>query len=396
MTRRGFAGLLAGTAASGLSQGPRYDIVIRGGEVRDPRRGFKARADVAILDGKIAAIEEQIAPETARDAVDARGLYVVPGLIDLHTHCYWGATDLGVEPDREGARSGVTTWVDAGSFGYDTFHGFRRFIVERSQARVYAYVYLYPNSRNPDIDVVPYVRGVMKRTGETAAANRDVLLGVKVQVGRNMQGRYSAEFLKIARELCDAFRIPMMAHISFAPPETPEVMALMKPGDVVTHCYNTHTLGLVDEAGKLKAGVKEAQARGVVFDIGHGGGSFNFAAARRCLDAGLVCDTISTDVFRTNLNGPVYDLPTTMSKMLYLGMSFDDVLLRSTWNPAKVVGRVEGLGTLRLGGPADVALLAVEDGDFELVDAQLNRVRVKQRIASRLAIARGRRLLAPV
>lgn len=396
-TRRSF--LAAATGVAALAQTPRraaYDIVVRGGDVRDPQRGFKARADVAILDGKIAAIEERIEPEQAREVVDARGLYVVPGLVDLHTHCYWGGTALGIRADPVAARSGVTTWVDAGSFGYDTFDGFRTFIVERSQARIFAYVYLYPSSRNPDVDPVKYVRSGLKRTGETVASNRDILLGVKVQIGSNMNGKYSLEFLKAARELCDNFKIPLMVHISFAPPETPEVMDLMKPGDVITHCYNGHTLGIVDAQGKIRPGVQEARARGVVFDIGHGLGSFNFAAAKRCLDAGFVADTISTDIYNLNINGPVYDMPTTMSKLLYLGMSLDDVLLRSTWNPAKVVGRVEGLGTIAVGSPADVALVAVEDGDFELVDSQRNRVRAKQRIASRLTIVRGKRLLMPV
>lgn len=396
MTRRSWLAVAGGAVAWAQGAPRRYDIVIRGGEVRDPRRGFKARADVGILDGKIAAIEELIAPESGRDAIDARGLYVVPGLVDLHTHCYWGGTALGIDADAIGARSGVTTWVDAGSFGYDTFPGFRRFIVDRAQARIFGYVYLYPNNRNPDTDPVKYAQGVMKRTGETVAANRDVLIGVKLQVGSNMNGRYSLDFLKVARELCDTFKIPLMVHISFAPPETPQVMELMRAGDVVTHSYNGHTLGLVDADGKLKPGVKEARARGVHFDIGHGLGSFNFAAARKCLDAGFVADSISTDIYNLNTNGPVYDMPTTMSKLLYLGMSFDDVLLRSTSNPAKVVGRVDGLGTLRVGGPADVALLAIEDGEFELVDSQRNRVKAKQRIVSRAAIVRGRRFVAPL
>ncbi len=399
MLRREFLLAAGGTAAAALSSGQvqrRYDLLIHNGEVRDPARGFRAKADVAILDGKIAAIEERIPAERALDVIDARGLYVTPGLVDLHTHCYWGGTGLGVEPDLAGARSGVTTWVDAGSFGYDTFPGFRRFIVERSQARVFGYVYLYPNSRNPDIDPVQYVRSMMRRTGEAAVANRDILLGVKFQVGSNMNGRYSLEFLKIARELCDTYKLPLMAHISFAPPQTEEVLALMRSGDVVTHCYNGHTLGLVDPQGKLKPGVAEARARGVLFDVGHGLGSFNFKAARQCLDAGFVADSISTDIYDLNIRGPVYDLPTTMSKLLYLGMSFDDVLLRTTANPAKVVGRVDGLGRLHAGGPADVALLALEDGEFQLVDSQRNAVTAKQRIVSRLAICRGRRFLAPL
>jgi dihydroorotase len=371
-----------------------YDILIKNGEVRDPSRSFKARADVAILDGKIAAIDAGIPSERGRDVIDARGLYVTPGLVDLHTHIFRGA--LGIDADPVAARSGVTTWVDAGSFGYDDAAGYRRYVADRLQARTFAFVYLYPMTRNPDLDPVKYVRSMMDRTGETIVKNSDILLGIKVQIGANMNGKYSYEFLKIARELCDKYKLKLMTHISSAPPETPQVMELMRPGDVITHSYTGHTLGLVDENGKLKPGVAEARKRGVLFDLGHGSGSFNFAAARKCLDAGFVIDSISTDIYNNNINGPVYDMPTTMSKLMYLGMSFDDILLRTTANPAKVVGRVEGLGTLRVGGPADVALLALEDGEFRLVDSQRNAVTVKQRIASRLSICRGKRIIEPV
>jgi dihydroorotase len=391
ITRRVFVSAAATAIASAQRTGRQYDLLIKNGDVKDPARGFSQRADVAILDGKIAAIETQIEADRARDVIDAKGLYVTPGLIDIHTHCYFGGTAIGVEADKIGARSGVTTWVDAGSFGYDTFHGFRRFIVEPSQARIFAYIYLYPNSRNPDVEPVKYVRSMMKQTGETAANNRDVVVGIKLQVGSNMNGRYSLDFLKVARELCDAYKLPLMAHISFAPPETEQVMDLMRAGDIVTHAYNGHTLGILDAQGKIRPKVKEARERGVIFDIGHGLGSFNFPAARKCLDAGFVADTISTDIYTLNVNGPVFDMPTTMSKMLHLGMSFDDVLLRTTANPAKVVGRLEGMGTLRPGAPADIAMLAIEDGDFRLIDSQKNVVTAKKRIVNRGTVCRGRR-----
>ena len=213
--------------------------------------------------------------------VDAKGLYVTPGLVDLHTHCYGGATTTGIFADPIAARSGVTTWVDAGSFGVQQVEGFRKFIVEPAKVRIFGFVYLYPDTRNPDIEPVKYVRSFMKRTGETVNANRDMLLGVKLQVGSNMNGRYSYEFLKIARELCDTYRIPLMAHISFAPPETDQVMELMKPGDIVTHCYNRHTLGIIDESGKVRQECSRSTRRGVLFDVGHGLGSFNFEAAQR-------------------------------------------------------------------------------------------------------------------
>ncbi len=402
MNRRAFVRAL-GTGSAGFiatlsyaQQLQRYDILIKNGEIRDPGRGLRSRSDVAILNGSIAAIEENIAADRALDVIDASGLYVTPGLIDMHTHCFWGGSGIGIEADPVAARSGATTWVDAGSFGYDLVEGFRRFVVLRSQSRIFGYIYLYPSSRNPDEDPVKYVRGVMRRTGEAAQENRDIILGIKVQVGSNMNGKYSLPFLQIARELCDQFQLPLMTHISFAPPGTQEVMDLMRPGDVVTHCYNGHTLGIVDPDGNIKPGVREARARGVLFDLGHGLGSFNFAAARKAMQAGFLPDTISTDIYSLNLNGPVYDLPTTMSKLLHLGMSFDEVLQRTTSNPAKVVNRIQGLGSIEVGAPADLALLAIEEGDFQLVDSQKNAVNAKRRIVSRLTLCRGKRLLAPI
>lgn len=390
-------GWAAARAASGQNRERLYDILIRYGEVRDPASGYKAKADVAIQDGKIAAIDTSLPPEKAREVVDARGLYVVPGLIDLHTHIFYGGGSVpGIEADPVAARSGVSTWVDAGSFAYDNAAGFRRYIVDRSQVRVFGFVYLYPATRNPEIDAIKYVRSAMRQTAEAVLNNRDILLGVKVQIGSNMNGRHSAEFLKIARELCDANKLKLMVHVSDAPPEAPQIMEMMRPGDIITHSYTGHGTSIADSNGKLKPGVAEARARGVIFDLGHGLGSFNFAEAKKCLDAGFPVDTISSDIYQPNLNGPVYDLPTTMSKLLYLGMSFDEVLLRSTANPAKVIGRVEGLGTLRVGAPADVALLTVEDGEYRLVDSQRNAVTAKQRIASRLTICRGKKVLAPL
>jgi dihydroorotase len=368
--------------------------LIRNGTAVDPSRNFRQKADVAIADSRIAAVAESIPAENSRDVIDATGLFVTPGLIDLHTHCYHSATELGIEADPVAARSGVTTWIDAGTFAYDQVPGFRRFIVEPSHARIYGFVYLYPSSRNPDIDPVEHARRAMRGTARAIEENSDILLGVKFQVGANMNGKYSYDLLKVARQLCDQHNLRLMAHISFAPPETEQVMELMRAGDIVTHAYNGHTLGITDAGGKLKPGVVEARKRGVIFDIGHGLGSFNFAASRRAMDAGFLPDTISTDIYNLNLNGPVYDMPTTMSKFLHLGMSFDEILVRTTINAAKAVRLPAGAGTLVPGAPADVALLAVEDGAFQLIDSQRNAVTAKQRIVCRLAICRGRRMRA--
>jgi dihydroorotase len=391
MTRRDWLTAAAGAAVVPALGQQRYDLLVQGGEVWDPSRGFRQRASVAIAEGKIAAIEPSIDASRAREVVDAKGLMVVPGLVDLHTHVHV-PTGWAIEADPLAAKSGVTTWVDAGTFAGPEMPGFRRFTVNPSQVRIYGYVYLYPMNRNPDMDPIKLVRSAMRQTGEAAAQNKDIILGVKFQVGSNMNGKWSLEFLKIARELCDKYQLPLMVHISFAPPDTDQVMELLRKGDVVTHCYNGHTLGILDANGKVRTSVREARARGVFFDVGHGAGSFNFPAARKALDDGFLADTISTDVYAVNINGPVFDMPTTMSKLLHLGLSLEEVLIRSTINPAKVVNRLPGMGTLTVGGPADIALLTVEEGSHKLIDSQRNAVSVSQRIVSKTTICKGRRL----
>ena len=398
LKRRSFLQVLGAAALASPMAAQRrrrfHDVLVRGGELIDPSRGLRARADIALRDGKIAEVATEISADTAWEVIDAKGLLVAPGLVDLHTHCAYGLRS-GIWPDPIAARSGTTTWIDAGTFAHPDVDGFRRFVVERSQARIFGFVYLYPSSRNPDIDPVEYVRSNLDRTGRSAADNPDMVLGVKMQVGSNMNGRYSLEFLKLAREVCDKYRLRLLTHISVAPPETDEVMALMRPGDVVTHCFNEHTLGILDpQSGKIRQSVREARLRGVLFDVGHGLGSFNFAIARKALDQGFPPDSISTDIYSLNVNGPVYDMPTTMAKLLHVGMSFEDVLRCSTANPARVVGPLPKLGTLEVGAPGDLALLSIEDGEFELVDAQRNKVQASRRIKSHLTICRGKRMSA--
>ena len=398
LTRRQLL-VAASASPASLAQNPErpWDLLIRYGEVRDPARGFAARADVALRDGKVAAIAPNLEPRQAREVINATGLYVVPGLVDLHSHIFFGGGSVpSIDADTVAARSGVTTWVDAGSFAHDNAPGFRRYIVHRSQVRVFGFVYLYPANRDPTADPIRHARASMAPTAAVIAKHPDSLLGVKVQIGSNMNGRFSPEFLRIARELCDEHKLKLMVHISDAPPEVPEILSHLRAGDILTHAYTGHGTSLCDAAGKLQPGVAEARARGVVFDLGHGLGSFSFAEARKCLAAGFPVDTISSDLYARNIEGPVYDMPTTMTKLLHLGMPFDQVLQRSTINPARIIGRLPGMGTLAPGAPADLALLSLEDGEFGLVDSLRQTETAKRRISCRLTICRGRRLLAPL
>ncbi len=394
--RRSFLGasLAAAACTPGLRtgsarvSGPRFDILVRNGDIFDPERRTRRKADVGVKDGKISAIEASLPADQAREVIDAAGLIVSPGLVDMHTHCYGGDT-FGVRPDDIAGNSGVTTWVDAGSFDSEQVKGFRRNIVAPSHARVFGYVYLYPSSRNPDLDAVDYVRKASRVTGAAVKANPDILLGVKVQIGKNMNGKYSPEFMKISREMGDEFQIPIMVHISFAPPSTDEVMGQVRARDVITHCYNAHTLGILNDGGDVLASVREARSRGVLFDVGHGAGSFNFEIARKAIAAGFLPDTISTDLFQSNSISRVFDLPTTLSKLMHAGMTLDQVLLCGTLNAARIVGHVPGLGTMAVGAPADIAVLTVENGSFPLTDAQGDTQTAKQRIFCRATICRG-------
>ncbi|MDI3339950.1 MAG: amidohydrolase/deacetylase family metallohydrolase [Sphaerobacter sp.] len=340
----------------------RYDVIVQGGQVLDPGAGIAGRYDLGIRDGHVAAIAPALDPADAATVIDATGQIVTPGLVDLHTHVYWGVTYWGIEADPVAARSGVTTWIDVGSAGAYSFPGFRRYIAEPSRSRIFALLNLSSigliaptwEFANPDYWNVDLAEQIVN-------ANRDLILGIKARIDQNTTRGVGIRPLERARELADRVDLPLMVHIGNGPPSLEEVAALLRPGDILTHCFTGGTMCILGEDGRVLPQIRELQARGLILDIGHGTGSFSFAVAEAMLAQGVLPDTISSDIHQLAVQGPMYDLPTTLSKFLALGMSLPDVIERATARPAAAIGRPD-LGTLRLGAVADLALWRLEEG----------------------------------
>lgn len=349
-----------------------FDLLIQGGRVIDPGSGVVGEFDVAVADGKIAAVEAGLDAGRASDVVDARGKLVTPGLIDLHTHVYWGSTFWGIEPDPVAARTGVTTWLDVGSAGGYNFPAFRRFTIESVRSRVYALLNISsigltgPTWELANIDYldIPLAQTIID-------ANRDVILGVKARIDSSTTRGVGIVALDIARELAEAVDLPLMIHIGVGPPTIDEVMERLRPGDIITHCFTGHSMNLLDPNGRLYPRIAELREQGLVLDIGHGAGSFSFDTARTMLGNGVMPDVISTDIHQLAIQGPCFDMPTTISKFLALGMTIEDAIERATIRPAKAI-RLDHLGTLRPGSVADIAMFHLEEGDFTFQDIFMN------------------------
>ena len=374
---------------SGQGAGERFDLVIRGGEVLDPGADIQGRFDLGIRDGRVAAIEPEIDLARAERVIDATGQIVTPGLVDLHTHIYWGATYWGIEADPVAARSGVTTWLDVGSAGAYSFPGFRRYIAEPSRCRVFALLNLSSiglvaptwEFANPDYWDVDLAAKIVE-------ANRDLILGIKARIDRNTTRGVGVRPLERARELADRVGLPLMVHVGWGPPTIDEVAAYLRPGDILTHCFTGGDMRILGEDGRVLPVIRDLQERGLILDIGHGTGSFSFAVAEAMLEQGVLPDTISSDIHQLAVQGPMYDLPTTLSKFLALGMSLPEVIERATARPAAAIRRPD-LGTLRVGSVADIALWRLEEGDFVFHDVGMDERRGTQRLVNTLTLVDG-------
>jgi dihydroorotase len=347
----------------------RLDLIIAGGELIDPATGRQGRFDLGIRGGRIAVVEPELPSQSAARVLDAAGQLVVPGLVDLHTHVYEGGTFWGIDPDLVAWRTGVTTWVDAGSAGAYNLGGLRRSARE-ALVRVRAFVNISAiglvaeNGEARDLSICD-----PRLCATVAGQNADLVVGVKCRIDSSTVGRNGIEPLRLARKAARDAGVPLMVHIGKGPPLLEDVLGHLGPGDILTHCASPHSMRLIDNRGRPKDVVREAVSNGVVLDIGHGSGSFSFEVAEALITHGCAPHVISSDLHSLSVHGPAHDLPTCLSKLLGLGMPLRDVIEAATTAPAKVIGLDAEVGSLAVGRTADIAVFSVSKGRFVLRDA---------------------------
>ena len=372
-----------------------HDLILKGGRVIDPSQNLDGIRDVAFTAGKVSAIGKDLATSPDTEVRDISGYIVSPGLIDLHTHVYWGGTSLGVDADEFCRTSGVTTSVDTGSAGPGNWAGFRKHVIERSEARILAYLHvsfagIYGFSKTIMVGESENVRLMAPaECAEVADKNRDLVVGIKVRVGRHSSGDQGTAPLNAALQVAEQVGMPLMAHIDQPPPSYDEVVDMLRPGDVITHCFRPFPNAPCTGQGSVKQAVLNARKRGVLFDVGHGGGSFAFKTARAMLANGFEPDTISSDVHTLCIDGPAFDQVTTMSKFLCMGMSLSDVIKASTLNAAVALQRME-YGSLKPGSLGDATILSVREGRFDYVDVVGEHLIGDRRIVSEGVVLKGR------
>ncbi len=369
------------------------DLILRGGRIVDPAHGVDAVADIAFADGRVAGIGRAIAG-TARIVKDVSGCIVAPGLIDLHTHVYWGATSISIRPEIAARDSGTATLVDAGSAGAGTFDGFRSHVIERSPIRILAFLNIsfpgiYAYSANVMVGETADLRLLnIRDCVRVARENRELIAGIKVRIGLMTSESHGVAPLEMAIEAAEAAGLPVMVHIDNPPPSRREILSRLRPGDILTHCFRPFPNSLLDRNEAIWDDVLQARERGVIFDIGHGRASFGFAVARGMLAKGFMPDVISSDMHALNAEGSAAGLLTVLSKFYSLGCDAPAIIAAATARPAQALRRSD-LGHLGPGAAGDATILAPETGDFEFRDAAGEILRGQRRLALRGVVSAG-------
>jgi len=382
-------GFLAMVGALGAQT---YDLVLKGGHVIDPKNKINRVMDVAIAGGKIARVAENIPASEAKRVANVAGLYVTPGLIDLHVHVYTGrpgttGDSSSVQPDAFSFRTGVTTMVDAGTAGWKTFPSFRERVLNRARTRVLALLNINgagmgdPKAENNPSDMDPEAAAKM------AKANSDVIVGFK-SAHYDGPGWPSVENAVKAGNLTS---LPVMVDFGYITKERrlPELLLdKLRPGDIYTHCYSGHREELLDD-GKINPAMVTGRKRGIYFDVGHGAGSFYWYVAVPLFEQKFWPDSISTDLHSGSMNSGMKDMPNVMSKILNLGVPLEEVIAESTWNPAKEIKRPQ-LGNLDVGAEADIAVLRLEKGSFGFIDSAGAGNPGPRRLVAEMTVRKGR------
>jgi dihydroorotase len=381
----GAAAALAGRADAAMGPNDKFDLVIRGGDVLDPSQQLRGRRDIGIRWGVVEAVEEAIPAERATKMIDATGKLVTPGLVDLHCHVYPYGSAIGIPADELVQFQGTTTVVSAGDAGVNNLAALRRFIVAQTRARMYAFLHIANNglSAFPVAELYNIDNAQVEACAMGLAENQDFLIGVKVRMSENVIFKHGLEPLKRGIQACEMCGWPakMMVHIGGV--ETRELMSdildLLRPGDVLTHCYSgapnlAGAFTNIVQDGKLLPAALAAKQRGVLFDVGHGGGSFDFTVAEVAMPGGCTPDTISSDihVFSGNTPGTPF-LPNVMSKFLAMGLPLEQVVAMATIAPAKIINRAPKIGTLQVGAPGDVTIMDLVEGPVTFVDTRNNK-----------------------
>lgn len=387
LTAAGNAALIAAAGPVHAAMGPndKFDLVIKGGELIDPAQSLRGKRDIGIRWGVVEAIEADIPAARAMRTIDASGKIVTPGLIDLHSHVYPYGSAIGIPADELVERQCTTTVVSAGDAGVNNIAALRRHIVAQTRTRIYAFLHIANNglSAFPVAELYNIDHAQVDACAMALAENQDFLLGVKVRMSENVIFKHGLEPLKRAIQACEKCGWPAKLMVHIGGVETGELMSqildLLRSGDVLTHSYSgapniAGTFTNIVQNGKLLPAAIAAKQRGVIFDVGHGGGSFDFTVAEVAIPQGCPPDTISSDihVFSGNTPGMPY-LPWVMSKFMLLGYSLEQVIAMATMAPAKIIGRAPNLGTLKVGAPGDVAIMEYVEGPVSFLDTRNNK-----------------------
>lgn len=379
--------------STSTSTAQNIDLLLKGGRVIDAKNNIDAKMDVAVKDGKIFRVAANIPESTAKKVIDVSGLLVSPGLINMHTHVYAGS-NVGFTdgtssqlPDAFGPRSGITTVVDAGTSGWRTFPDFKTKIIDKSMTRVLAFLSIAANGYSVDNAQENLAEMDVQKTAETIKNNPDILVGVRI-------GRYDGKEWTPWERASEAAQIvnkPLFVECHLPQYTLVDQLNRMRPGDIMTHAFENvaERMTVVDEQGKVRPFVLEAQKRGVLFDIGHGGGGFWFNQAIPAFKQGLFPNSFGTDEHRTSMNSGMKTMLNVMSKYLNMGMSIPDIMARGSWFPAKSIKR-EDLGNLSEGSVADIAVLSILNGKFGFFDSGSNRIEGDRKFEAELTVRAGR------